>query len=137
MMPERRAGRPCFIQGRVFADPTGILDDGSSTGTRRRHRWPGHRQPESALKLADTLDRFDGGDPVIYIAEMPIKCPVVQHESACLVDEYLARRGVRGKTELTLVTPLMRKPAHVIAETGNTIIESGVLITDASDRDQG
>jgi sulfide:quinone oxidoreductase len=66
----------------------------------------GFYTPESALQLADALDRFEGGDLVIDIAEMPIKCPVAPLEFACLVDEYLTRRGIRGRTELTLVTPL-------------------------------
>lgn len=69
-------------------------------------RAHGFYTPESALKLADALDRFEGGDLVIDIAEMPIKCPVAPLEFACLVDEHLTRRGIRSKTELTLVTPL-------------------------------
>jgi len=31
----------------------------------------------------------------------------------------------------------MRKPVHVINETSNLIIVTGVLITDSGDRDQG
>jgi sulfide:quinone oxidoreductase len=58
------------------------------------------------LQLAGALERFQGGDLVIDIAEMPIKCPVAPLEFACLVDDYLTQRGLRGKTELTLVTPL-------------------------------
>ena len=37
---------------------------------------------------------------------MPIKCPVAPIEFACLMDEYLTGRGLRSKTNLTLVTPL-------------------------------
>ncbi len=66
----------------------------------------GFYTPDSALRLAGALDRFQGGDLVIDIAEMPIKCPVAPLEFACLVDDYLTRRGMRSKTELTLVTPL-------------------------------
>ena len=66
----------------------------------------GFYTPDSALRLAGALERFEGGDLVIDIAEMPIKCPVAPLEFVCLVDEYLTRRGIRGKTELTLVTPL-------------------------------
>jgi len=43
---------------------------------------------------------------VVDVAEMPIKCPVAPIEFACLVDDYLTQRGLRGKTELTMVTPL-------------------------------
>jgi sulfide:quinone oxidoreductase len=75
-----------------------------------QERWGkqahGFYTPDSALRLAGALERFEGGDLVIDIAEMPIKCPVAPLEFACLVDEYLTRRGIRGKTALTLVTPL-------------------------------
>ena len=69
-------------------------------------RAHGFYTPESALALAGALERFEGGDLVVDIAEMPIKCPVAPLEFAFLVDDYLTKRGLRGKTELTLVTPL-------------------------------
>ena len=66
----------------------------------------GFYTPDSALRLAGALERFQGGDLVIDIAEMPIKCPVAPIEFACLMDQYLTERGLRSKTKLTLVTPL-------------------------------
>jgi len=66
----------------------------------------GFYTPESALKLADALDRFQGGELLVDIAEMPIKCPVAPLEFVCLVDEYLTQRGIRSRTGLTLMTPL-------------------------------
>ena len=66
----------------------------------------GFYTPDSALRLARALESFQGGDLVIDIAEMPIKCPVAPLEFACLADDYLTQRGLRSKTELTLVTPL-------------------------------
>ncbi|MDP1649476.1 MAG: FAD/NAD(P)-binding oxidoreductase [Rubrivivax sp.] len=69
-------------------------------------RAHGFYTPDSALKLADALDRFQGGDLLVDIAEMPIKCPVAPLEFVCLVDEYLTQRGLRSRTKLTLMTPL-------------------------------
>jgi sulfide:quinone oxidoreductase len=66
----------------------------------------GFYTPDSALKLAAALEKFDGGDLVVDIAEMPIKCPVAPLEFVCLVDEYLTHRGIRSRTKLTLMTPL-------------------------------
>lgn len=66
----------------------------------------GFYTPDSALRLAKALEEFNGGDLVIDIAEMPIKCPVAPLEFACLADHYLSRRGIREKTNITLVTPL-------------------------------
>ena len=58
------------------------------------------------MRLARALEEFQGGDLVVDVAEMPIKCPVAPVEFACLVDEYLNKKGLRSKTKLTLVTPL-------------------------------
>ena len=62
--------------------------------------------PDGAERLARALDDFNGGKLVIDIAEMPIKCPVAPVEFACLVEDYLEQKGVRDKTEITMVTPL-------------------------------
>ena len=69
-------------------------------------RAHGFYTPDSALALAGALDRFEGGNLLVDIAEMPIKCPVAPLEFVCLVDEYLTRRGIRSRTRLTLMTPL-------------------------------
>jgi len=66
----------------------------------------GFYTPDSAMRLARALADFEGGDLVVDVAEMPIKCPVAPIEFACLADDFLTRRGIRDKTRLTLVTPL-------------------------------
>jgi sulfide:quinone oxidoreductase len=62
--------------------------------------------PEGALRLGRALDQFEGGQLVINIAEMPIKCPVAPIEFACLAESYLQQRGIREATQITVVTPL-------------------------------
>ena len=66
----------------------------------------GFYTPDSATRLIKALDDFQGGDLVVDVAEMPIKCPVAPLEFVCLADHYLTERGIRNKTRLTLVTPL-------------------------------
>jgi len=98
-------------------------------------RAHGFYTPGSALRLAEALDRFEGGDLVIDIAEMPIKCPVAPLEFACLVDEYLTRRGIRSRTELTLVTPLsgaFTKPICNEMLTGMLASKGVKVVPDAS-----
>ncbi len=69
-------------------------------------RAHGFYTPDSALALAGALDRFEGGDLLVDVADMPIKCPVAPLEFVCLVDDYLGQRGIRSRTRLTLMTPL-------------------------------
>jgi sulfide:quinone oxidoreductase len=83
-----------------------VVDAIEGLAERWGTRAHGFYTPDSALKLADALDRFQGGDLLVDIAEMPIKCPVAPLEFICLVDEYLTRRGLRSRTRLTLMTPL-------------------------------
>jgi sulfide:quinone oxidoreductase len=66
----------------------------------------GFYTPGSAVRLAKAMEEFNGGDLVIDIADMPIKCPVAPLEFVCLADHYLSQRGIRKKTSITLVTPL-------------------------------
>jgi sulfide:quinone oxidoreductase len=59
-----------------------------------------------AEQLGRALERFEGGRLVVNLVDMPIKCPVAPLEFAFLADWHLAERGLRGRTELTFVTPL-------------------------------
>ena len=61
---------------------------------------------EGATALAKALDRFTGGRLVINVVDMPVKCPVAPIEFSFLADGYFRRRGLRGKVEITYVTPL-------------------------------
>ena len=63
-------------------------------------------EPEGAAALAVALERFDGGRLVVNIADMPIKCPVAPIEFAFLADWHLRERGIRGRSEVVLATPL-------------------------------
>lgn len=61
---------------------------------------------EGALALREFLKKWEGGDLVINIAEMPYKCPVAPLEFAFLADEYFTKIGIRKKVNIKYVTPL-------------------------------
>ncbi|MCF6334264.1 MAG: NAD(P)/FAD-dependent oxidoreductase [Spirochaetales bacterium] len=61
---------------------------------------------EGATALAEKLNGWEGGNLVVHLAEMPIKCPVAPLEFVFLVDWFLTKRGKRKNTKLTYVTPL-------------------------------
>jgi sulfide:quinone oxidoreductase len=83
-----------------------LIDDVEGLPEQWGKNVHGFYTPDSALKLAEALENFQGGDLVVDVAEIPIKCPVAPLEFACLVDHYLTQRGTRDKTKITLVTPL-------------------------------
>ena len=61
---------------------------------------------EGAQALAAAWERFDHGQLVVHITEMPIKCPVAPLEFAFLAEASLRRRGLRDRVEIVFVTPL-------------------------------
>ena len=61
---------------------------------------------EGAVALRDALAEFDHGRFVVHVTEMPIKCPVAPLELAFLADAHFEERGIRGRVEMTYVTPL-------------------------------
>jgi sulfide:quinone oxidoreductase len=61
---------------------------------------------EGAEALAGALDRFDSGRLVVYVTEMPIKCPVAPLEFTFLAEAWLRQRALRDQVELVYVTPL-------------------------------
>ena len=61
---------------------------------------------EGALALRNKLRDWEGGNLVVHITEMPIKCPVAPLEFAFLADSYFKHKGMRDKVNITYVTPL-------------------------------
>jgi sulfide:quinone oxidoreductase len=59
-----------------------------------------------AEKLAARLPSFEGGRVVVGICDAPYKCPPAPSEASLLLHDYLEMRGVRGDSEITLVSPL-------------------------------
>ena len=87
--------------------------------------------PEGAGALAAALTTFDGGRLVVNVIDMPIKCPVAPLEFCFLADWYLQQRGIRGRVELSFVTPLdgaftkpvaSRQLAGMLAEKGVQLV---------------
>ena len=61
---------------------------------------------EGALALRNKLRKWEGGNLVVHITEMPIKCPVAPIEFAFLADSFFKHKDMRDKVKITYVTPL-------------------------------
>ena len=61
---------------------------------------------EGAVALADFFKTWQGGNLVLNIADMPIKCPVAPLEFVFYADAFFTERGMREKVTITYVTPL-------------------------------
>jgi len=61
---------------------------------------------KGALALAKFFKTWEGGELVLNVAEMPIKCPVAPLEFVMFADAFFVERGIRDKVNITYVTPL-------------------------------
>ena len=63
---------------------------------------------DGAQRLREALRRFDGGRLLVGVAGIPYKCPPAPVEFVLMVEEYLRKRGVRDRSQVTLLSPLNR-----------------------------
>jgi sulfide:quinone oxidoreductase len=63
---------------------------------------------DGALRLREALRRFRGGRIKVGVAGIPYKCPPAPVEFVFMLDEHLRRRGIRDRSEITLLSPLNR-----------------------------
>ena len=61
---------------------------------------------EGSKALANFFKTWEGGELVVNIADMPIKCPVAPLEFSFFADAFFLERGMRDKVNITYVTPL-------------------------------
>lgn len=61
-----------------------------------------------AERLSQELHRFQGGRIKVGVAGIPYKCPPAPVEFTFMVDGFLRERGLRDKSEVTLLSPLNR-----------------------------
>jgi sulfide:quinone oxidoreductase len=59
-----------------------------------------------AFALRDVLADFDGGRVIVAVTSTPFKCPPAPSETALLMHDFLASRGLREKSDVSLVMPL-------------------------------
>ena len=60
---------------------------------------------EGAQKLRDDLNKIESGEIVITIESLPYKCPGAPFEAAMLIANYIKKRGLQDKINISLFTP--------------------------------
>jgi len=82
---------------------------------------------DGAAALRDQLAVWEGGNLVVHITEMPVKCPVAPLEFAFLAESFFRERGMRENVHITYVTPLTgaftkpkaaKKLSHLLTDKG-------------------
>ena len=60
---------------------------------------------KGAERLRDVLPTFKGGKVIVGVCGAPFKCPPAPSEAALLMHDYLVKRGIRNRCEISLVMP--------------------------------
>lgn len=76
---------------------------------------------EDAIKISHRLERLREGKIVILIDSIPFKCPPAPYEAALILDEYLKKKNIRDKIEISLITP-EEKPVAVAGDNASKSI---------------
>ena len=58
-----------------------------------------------AERIAKMLPTFSGGHVIIGLCGAPYKCPPAPCEAALMMHDYLTQRGIRQKSQITVITP--------------------------------
>jgi len=61
---------------------------------------------EGATALANFFKTWEGGELVLNIADLPIKCPVAPLEFVMFADAFFTERGIRDRVNISYVTPM-------------------------------
>ena len=86
--------------------------------------WHHFYSAEAALQLRHALQRFEGGRIVITVGGIPYRCPPAPLEFTFLLDEWLTKHDLRGKTEIQYLFPLPRVfPIESVAEAVTPLLE--------------
>lgn len=59
-----------------------------------------------AFALREVLEDFPGGRVIVGVTSSPFKCPPAPSETALLMHDFLTERGLRDRSEISLVMPL-------------------------------
>jgi sulfide:quinone oxidoreductase len=59
-----------------------------------------------AFGLRPVLESFEGGRVIVGVISTPFKCPPAPSETVLLLHDFLSRKGLRHKSEISLVMPL-------------------------------
>ncbi|HSD99784.1 MAG TPA: FAD-dependent oxidoreductase [Burkholderiales bacterium] len=84
-----------------------------------------------ATRVREVLPAFSKGPAIVGVSGFPYKCPPAPSECALMLHHYLAKRGVRGACEITLVIPLsspMPASADLSADLVAAFAERGIKL---------
>ena len=60
---------------------------------------------DGATKFHEKLQNFDGGKIAVLVPSLPFKCPAAPYEAAMLIENFIRKKGLSSKTEVSLYTP--------------------------------
>lgn len=60
---------------------------------------------QGATNFSQELQQFKGGKIAVLVSSLPFKCPAAPYEAAMLIESFIRKKGLLGKTEISLFVP--------------------------------
>ncbi|MEX1241100.1 MAG: FAD/NAD(P)-binding oxidoreductase [Cyclobacteriaceae bacterium] len=60
---------------------------------------------QGAADFFEKLKNFNGGKIVVLVPSLPFKCPAAPYEAALLIHDYIKRKGLENKSDISIYTP--------------------------------
>lgn len=96
-----------MVNGKEYKSDHIVIALGAETKVEHNLDKYGHNffSLDGADAFHKQLKNFSGGNIVVLVSSLPFKCPAAPYETAMLIESFIRKSGLRGKTEISLYTP--------------------------------
>ncbi|MDP2688364.1 MAG: FAD-dependent oxidoreductase [Aequorivita sp.] len=96
-----------FVDGKEYKGDYMVVSLGVEQVTEHNLNEYGHDfyTLEGATKFNEQLQNFQGGKIAVLVSALPFKCPAAPYEAAMLIKDFIRKKGLSSKTEISLYAP--------------------------------
>jgi sulfide:quinone oxidoreductase len=96
-----------FVNGKEYKGDYMVVSLGVEQITEHNLNEYGHDfyTLEGATKFNEQLQNFQGGKLAVLVSALPFKCPAAPYEAAMLINNFIRKKGLSSKTEISLYAP--------------------------------
>lgn len=96
-----------FVNGKEYKGDYMVVSLGVEQITEHNLNKYGHDfyTLGGATKFNEQLQNFQGGKIAVLVSALPFKCPAAPYEAAMLIKDFIRKKGLSNKSEISLYAP--------------------------------
>lgn len=96
-----------FVNGKEYKGDYMVVSLGVEQITEHNLNKYGHDfyTLGGATKFNEQLQNFQGGKIAVLVSALPFKCPAAPYEAAMLIKDFIRKKGLSNKAEISLYAP--------------------------------